>query len=423
MSKVKNPKLAKQGKISYEWARTHMDILDNTLTRLKKSKPLKGVTIAFCLHITKETSVLLMGAKELGANVAVCGGNPLTTQDHIAAFLATQGIHIYAWNGQTNKEYDWCLDQVLNHKPDLICDDGADMNVKVHFDKKFKSLKILGSTEETTAGVTRVQAMEKQGKLKYPVVIVNDADTKHMFDNRYGTGQSTLDGIIRATNILITGKTMVIVGYGWCGRGLASRAKGMGARTVVCEVDSVKALEAIMDGHEVMKMDEASKIGDIFVTVTGGLHAVDKEHFENMKSGAIVANSGHFNVELNLESLEKMTENKRRVRDNVEEYTLETGKLIFVLGEGRLVNLAAAEGHPPSVMDMSFANQALACEHIVKNKDELKNEVTTLPKSVDQEIASLKIKSMNMAYDTLKDKQDKYLNSWELGTGSSQESL
>ena len=420
---IKNIGLANEGALRAEWASREMPVLKSIKDRFSKEKPLKGVKISGCLHITAETANLVEALTAGGAEVTMCASNPLSTQDDIAAYLASQGISIYAIYGEDEKIYDSHLEAVLKTKPHLTIDDGADLVAKLHGDNHPGLENIIGSMEETTTGIIRLKALSNEGKLKFPVIAVNDSDTKHMFDNRYGTGQSTLDGIIRATNILITGKTMVIVGYGWCGRGLASRAKGMGARTVVCEVDSVKALEAIMDGHEVMQMDEASKIGDIFVTVTGGLHAVDKEHFENMKSGAIVANSGHFNVELNLDALSKMTESKRRVRQNVEEYALESGKLVFVLGEGRLVNLAAAEGHPPSVMDMSFANQALASEYIVKNHKQFDNQAYTLPKSVDQQIASLKIKSMGMKYDKLKDKQDKYLNSWEIGTGSSQENL
>ena len=318
LSKVKNPKLAKQGKISYEWARSHMQILDNTLNRLKKSKPLKGVTIGFCLHITKETSVLVMGAKELGAHVAVCGGNPLTTQDNIAAFLASQGVHIYAWNDQTTKEYDWCIEQVLKHKPVLICDDGADMNVKVHFDKKFKSLKVLGSTEETTAGVTRVKAIEKQGKLKYPVIIVNDADTKHMFDNRYGTGQSTIDGYLRAMGLLFTSKKIVVVGYGWVGRGVAERSRGMGGNVIVTEIDPVKALEAYMDGFQVMPMSQAAKIGQIFITCTGMTSVIRKEHLLSMSDGAVVGNVGHFDVEIDTAFLLNKSKSVKEVRPSLD---------------------------------------------------------------------------------------------------------
>ena len=420
---IKNINLAKEGSLRSEWASREMPVLRSIKERFEIEKPLKGIKIAGCLHITAETANLVETLSAGGAELYMCASNPLSTQDDIAAYLVSQNISVYAIKGEDDETYDSHLEAVLSEQPHLTIDDGADLVAKLHGGDHPGLKNMIGSMEETTTGIIRLKALSDQGKLKFPVISVNDSDTKHMFDNRYGTGQSTLDGIIRATNILITGKTMVIVGYGWCGRGLASRAKGMGARTVVCEVDSVKALEAIMDGHEVMQIEEASKIGDIFVTVTGGLHAVDKEHFENMKSGAIVANSGHFNVELNLEALNEMTESIRRVRENVQEYTLESGKLIFVLGEGRLINLAAAEGHPPSVMDMSFANQALASEHIIKNHKDFDNKVYTLPKSVDQEIASLKIKSMNMNYDTLKEKQEKYLNSWELGTGSNQEDI
>ena len=420
---IKDINLAKEGALRAEWASKEMPVLQSIKERFLKEKPLKGVKISGCLHITAETANLVETLSAGGAEVFMCASNPLSTQDDIAAYLVSQGISVYAINGEDDDTYDSHLESVLSEKPNLTIDDGADLVAKLHGDNHPGLENIIGSMEETTTGIIRLKALSSEGKLKFPVIAVNDSDTKHMFDNRYGTGQSTLDGIIRATNILLAGKTIVIIGYGWCGRGLASRAQGMGARTVVCEVDSVKALEAIMDNHEVMTMEEASKIGDIFVTVTGGLHAVDKEHFELMKNGAIVANSGHFNVELNLEALEKMTENRRRVRENVEEYTLETGKHVIVLGEGRLVNLAAAEGHPPSVMDMSFANQALASEYIVQNHKNFKNEVYTLPKAVDQEIAALKIRSFGKNFDTLKAKQEKYLNSWELGTGSSQEGL
>ncbi|MSV33445.1 MAG: adenosylhomocysteinase, partial [Nitrosarchaeum sp.] len=297
MSKVKSSaKLIQDGKLSYEWARSHMQILDNTINRFKKSKPLKGVTVGFCLHITKETSVLLMGAKELGATVACCGGNPLTTQDDIAAFLASQGIHVYAWHGQSVKEYDWCIDQVLNHKPTILTDDGADMNVKAHFDNRYKNMKILGATEETTAGVTRIRAVANQGKLRYPVILVNEAYTKHMFDNRYGTGQSTIDGYLRAMNLLMASKRVVVVGYGWVGRGVAARCHGMGSKVIVTEIDPVKALEAHMDGFEVMPMIQACKIGEIFVTCTGMTSVIRKEHILQMKNGAIMGNVGHFDV-------------------------------------------------------------------------------------------------------------------------------
>ena len=412
MSKVKNPKLAKNGKIAYEWARSHMQILDNTLNRLKKSKPLKGVTIGFCLHITKETSVLVMGAKELGANVAVCGGNPLTTQDNIAAFLASQGIHIYAWNNQTTKEYDWCIEQVLKHKPNLICDDGADMNVKVHFDKKYKTLNVLGSTEETTAGVTRVKAIEKQGKLRYPVIIVNDADTKHMFDNRYGTGQSTIDGYLRAMGLLFTSKKIVVVGYGWVGRGVAERARGMGGNVIVTEIDPVKALEAHMDGFQVMPMSQAAKIGQIFITCTGMTSVIRKEHLLTMNDGAVVGNVGHFDVEIDTEFLLNKSKSVKEVRPSLDECKLRNGKKIYLIGKGRLANLVAAEGHPPEVMAQSFSNQILSLLYIYKNHKKIGPKSMVVPKEIDRQIAVDALKAMNVHIDKLTKEQIKYAESW-----------
>ena len=412
MSKVKNPKLAKDGKISYEWARSHMQILDNTLNRLKKSKPLKGITIGFCLHITKETSVLVMGAKELGANVAVCGGNPLTTQDNVAAFLASQGINIYAWNNQTTKEYDWCIEQVLKHKPNLICDDGADMNVKVHFDKKYKSLNVLGSTEETTAGVTRVKAIEKQGKLRYPVIIVNDADTKHMFDNRYGTGQSTIDGYLRAMGLLFTSKKMVVVGYGWVGRGVAERARGMGGNVIVTEVDPVKALEAHMDGFEVMPISRAAKIGQIFITCTGMTSVIRKEHLLTMRDGAVVGNVGHFDVEIDTDFLLNKSKSVKKVRPSLDECKLRNGKKIYLIGKGRLANLVAAEGHPPEVMAQSFSNQILSLLYIYKNHKKIGRKTMVVPKEIDRQIAVDALRAMSVHIDKLTKEQIKYSESW-----------
>ena len=412
LSKVKNPKLAKQGKLSYEWARSHMEILDNTLNRLKKSKPLKGITLGFCLHITKETSVLLMGAKELGATVAACGGNPLTTQDDIAAFLASQGIHIYAWTGQSNKEYDWCIEQVLNHKPDILTDDGADMNVKVHFDKKYQKLKILGATEETTAGVTRIKAVEKQGKLKYPIIVVNDAYTKHMFDNRYGTGQSTIDGYLRAMNLLIASKRVVVVGYGWVGKGVASRSQGMGAKVIVTEIDPIKALEAHMDGFEVMPMAQAAKLGDIFITCTGMTSVIRKEHILKMKSGAILGNVGHFDVEIDSDFLLKKSKSVKQVRANLDECILNNGKKIYLIGQGRLANLVAAEGHPPEVMAQSFSNQILSIMYILKNHKKMETKVIKVPDEIDKQIAVDALKAMDVKIDRLNAEQIKYMNSW-----------
>ncbi len=412
MSKVKNAKLAKQGKLSYEWARDHMEILDNTLNRLKKSKPLKGITVGFCLHITKETSVLLMGPKELGANVVASGGNPLTTQDDIAAFLVSQGIHVYAWNGQSTKEYDWCIQQVLNHKPTILTDDGADMNVKAHFDKKYKNMKILGATEETTAGVTRIKAIEKQGKLRYPIIVVNDAYTKHMFDNRYGTGQSTIDAYLRAMNLLIASKRVVVVGYGWVGKGVASRCSGMGAKVIVTEVDPIKALEAHMDGFEVMPMTQASKIGDIFVTCTGMTSVIRKEHIQKMKDGVILGNVGHFDVEIDSEFLLKKSKSVKEVRPNLDECTLRNGRRIYLIGQGRLANLVAAEGHPPEVMAQSFSNQILSIMYILKNHKKIGNRIIKVPDAIDNQIAKDALAAMKVKIDRLTPEQVKYQNSW-----------
>ena len=410
--KVKDIGLAKQGRLSYEWARSHMDILDNTLKRLKSSKPLKGVTLGFCLHITKETSVLLMGAKELGATVAACGGNPLTTQNDIAAFLASEGIHIYAWSGQSNKEYDWCIDQVLSHKPIILTDDGADMNVKVHFDKRFQDLNILGATEETTAGVNRVKAIEKQDKLRYPIIVVNDAYTKHMFDNRYGTGQSTIDGYLRAMNLLIASKRVVVLGYGWVGRGVAQRFQGMGAKVILTEVDPVKALEAHMDGHEVMPIAKAARIGDIFVTCTGMTGVIRKEHILKMKDGAIMGNVGHFDVEIDSKFLLEESKSVKEVRPGLDECVLKDGKRVYLIGKGRLANLVAAEGHPPEVMAQSFSNQILSILYILKNHKKMERRVIKVPYEIDVQIAKDALKAMNVKIDTLNKEQIRYQNSW-----------
>ncbi len=413
MSKVKSSsKLIKEGKLSYEWARSHMQILDNTINRLKKSKPLKGITLGFCLHITKETSVLLMGAKELGATVACCGGNPLTTQDNIAAFLASQGIHVYAWHGQSVKEYDWCIDQVLKHKPTILTDDGADMNVKAHFDKRFKDMNILGATEETTAGVTRIRAVENQGKLRYPVILVNEAYTKHMFDNRYGTGQSTIDGYLRAMNLLMASKRIVVVGYGWVGRGVASRCHGMGSKVIVTEIDPVKALEAHMDGFEVMPMAQAAKLGDIFITCTGMTSVIRKEHILKMKDGAIMGNVGHFDVEIDSEFLLKKSKSVKEVRPALDECVLKNGKKVYLIGQGRLANLVAAEGHPPEVMAQSFSNQILSVMYILKNHKNMENKIINVPQEIDTQVAVDALKAMDVKIDKLTPEQVKYANSW-----------
>ena len=389
-----------------------MQILDNTINRFKKSKPLKGVTVGFCFHITKETSVLLMGAKELGATVACCGGNPLTTQDDIAAFLASQGIHVYAWHGQSVKEYDWCIDQVLNHKPTILTDDGADMNVKAHFDNRYKNMKILGATEETTAGVTRIRAVANQGKLRYPVILVNEAYTKHMFDNRYGTGQSTIDGYLRAMNLLMASKRVVVVGYGWVGRGVASRCHGMGSKVIVTEIDPVKALEAHMDGFEVMPMAQACKIGDIFVTCTGMTSVIRKEHILQMKNGAVMGNVGHFDVEIDSKFLLKESKSVKRVRPNLDECTLKNGKRVYLIGEGRLANLVAAEGHPPEVMAQSFSNQILSILYILKNHAKIGNKIINVPEEIDKQVAVDALKAMDVKIDKLTPEQVKYAHSW-----------
>ena len=389
-----------------------MQILNNTITRLKKSKPLKGITLGFCLHITKETSVLLMGAKELGATVACCGGNPLTTQDNVSAFLASQGIHVYAWHGQSVKEYDWCIQQVLNHKPTILTDDGSDMNVKAHFDKKYKGMKILGATEETTAGVTRIRAVEKQGKLRYPVILVNEAYTKHMFDNRYGTGQSTIDGYLRAMNLLLASKRVVVVGYGWVGRGVASRFHGMGSKIIITEVDPVKALEAHMDGFEVIPMAQACRVGDIFITCTGMTSVIRKEHILQMKDGAIMGNVGHFDVEIDAKFLLKKSKSVKQARPNLDECTLSNGKHVYLIGEGRLANLVAAEGHPPEVMAQSFSNQILSILYILNNHKKIGNKIINVPEEIDRQVAVDALKAMDVKIDKLTPEQVKYQNSW-----------
>ena len=412
---IKDINLAEQGRKKAEWASKEMPVLKQIKERFLEEKPLKNLKISGCLHVTSETANLALTLKSGGAKFSLCASNPLSTQDDIAAYLVSENIPVFAINGEDKKTYYKHINSVVEEKPNITIDDGADLVAYLHQEKPELMSEIIGGMEETTTGVIRLKALAKEKKLKYPIIAANDSQTKHMFDNRYGTGQSTLDGIIRATNILLSGKNFVIIGYGWCGRGLAQRAKGMGAQTIICEIDPIKALEAVMDGHQVMKMEEASKLGDIFVTVTGGLHAINKKHLENLKDGAIIANSGHFNVEIDIESLEKMSETKKAVRPFVEEYTLENGKKICLLGEGRLINLAAAEGHPPSVMDMSFANQALGCEFLYKNQS-LSLNVHVLSQEIDKQIASLKLEAMKMNYDVLTDIQKKYLNSWDMGT-------
>lgn len=414
---VKDIKLAPQGKLKIEWAGRQMAVLETIKTRFAKEKPLKGLTIAACLHITSETANLLIALKAGGANVVANASNPLSTQDSVAASLAVDyDIPTFAIKGEDNKTYFKHLNTVLDYKPHITMDDGGDLIYALHTSRQEQLKDLIGSSEETTTGVIRLQAMEKEGALKLPVIAVNDSDTKHLFDNRYGTGQSTIDGILRATNILIAGKTFVVGGYGWCGRGIAMRANGMGANVIVTEVDPIRALEAAMDGYRVMPMKQAAKLGDIFVSATGDKHVLSLEVMLAMKDGAIVANSGHFDVEIDIAGLEKVKKAKRTIRPFLDEYTLKDGKKIHVLGEGRLVNLAAAEGHPAEVMDMSFANQALAAEFFVKHKGKLTNKVHVLPKKLDQEVARIKLASMGISFDKLTAEQKKYLSSWDEGT-------
>lgn len=399
--RVRDAKLAEQGRLSYEWARSHMRILENTLARLAPSQPLRGVTVGFCLHITKETAVLLMGAKELGATVAACPGNPLTTQDDIAAFLASSGVHAYAWNDQTSAEYDWCIEQVLGHGPSILTDDGADMNVKAHFDKRFSGLEILGATEETTAGVNRIRAMEAKGQLRYPVIAVNDAHTKLMFDNRYGTGQSTIDGLLRSMNLLMASKRVVVAGYGWVGRGVAARCRGMGSRVIVTEVDPVRALEAHMDGYDVMPMSRAARLGDVFITCTGMTGVVTRAHIDRMKDGAVLGNVGHFDVEIDGEYLLGGGAKVRKVREGLDECRLPGGRRVYLIGRGRLANLVAAEGHPPEVMAQSFSNQILSILHILGNHASMERGVHAVPAEIDVQVARDALAAMGVSIDRL----------------------
>jgi len=413
--KVKDVSLAEQGKLLIDWASVHMPVLNQIKSRFEKEQPLKGVTLGACLHVTKETAVLVQTFLAGGAKVALCGSNPLSTQDEVAAALAEMGVHVYAWRGENTDEYYWCVNKTLDHKPTVTLDDGADLIGTVHMKRTELLETIKGGTEETTTGVVRLRAMEKAKALKYPIIAVNDANTKYLFDNRYGTGQSTIDGILRATSLLLAGKNFVVCGYGWCGRGLANRARGMGAHVIVTEVDPVRALEAIMDGFQVMSMNKAAMIGDIFVTLTGDTSVIRKEHMVKMKNGAILANSGHFNVEIDIPDLESMAQSKRTLRPNLEEYNLPNKKKIYLLAEGRLVNLASAEGHPSEVMDMSFANQALSVEYIVKTK-KLEPKVYSVPKEIDNLVAKLKLKAMGVEIDELTKEQEKYIATWEAGT-------
>ena len=414
---IKNIELADMGKRRIEWANQSMPVLQSIRKEFIKNQPLKGIRISACLHVTTETANLGITLRDGGAEVVLCASNPLSTQDDVAASLVRDyNISVHAIKGEDNDTYYKHILSALDHKPHLTMDDGADL-VSTALTKRQDVVEgILAGTEETTTGVIRLRAMAKEGALRYPIIAVNDALTKHMFDNRYGTGQSTMDGVIRCTNSLIAGSKFVIAGYGWCGRGLASRARGMGADVIITEIDPVKAIEAVMDGFRVMSMTEAAKVGDIFVTVTGNKNVVAREHFEHMKNGAVVANSGHFNVEIDIPALEKMASSKRQTREFVDEYALRDGRKIYLLGEGRLINLAAAEGHPASVMDMSFANQALSCEYLVKNHKSLERKVYPVPEELDKKIARLKLESMGIKIDRLTPEQEEYLASWSEGT-------
>jgi adenosylhomocysteinase len=414
---VKDLGLAPKGKLRIEWAEQEMPVLRLIRQRFEKDKPLKGVRLSGCLHITTETANLALTLQAGGADVVLCASNPLSTQDDVAACLVAEyGIPVFAIKGEDNETYYRHISAALDHEPHLTMDDGADLVSTLHKERTELIDNVIGGTEETTTGVIRLRAMEKDGALRYPILAVNDADTKHFFDNRYGTGQSTIDGIVRATNVLLAGKTFVVGGYGWCSRGIAMRAQGMGANVIVTEVDPLRALEAVMDGFRVMPMLKAAEVGDIFVTSTGALNVIDKPHIEVMKDGALLANSGHFNVEVNIPALEEMAVEKRRIRDFVDQYVMSDGRRISLLGEGRLINLAAAEGHPASVMDMSFANQALGSEYMVKQGKNLEKKVYSVPEEIDREIARLKLTAMGIEIDTLTDEQKQYLISWKEGT-------
>tara|TARA_Y100000588_G_C14275964_1_gene934352 strand:+ start:1365 stop:2642 length:1278 start_codon:yes stop_codon:yes gene_type:complete len=416
-SDIANASLAAGGVQRIEWAAREMPVLQQIRERFMRERPMDGVRIAGCLHVTTETANLMIALKEAGAEVRLAASNPLSTQDDVAAALSAEyGIPTYAIRGEDSTTYNRHLSQILEFDPHVTMDDGADLVALLHTTETARLKHVIGGTEETTTGVIRLRALASEGKLQYPIVAVNDAATKHFFDNRYGTGQSTLDGIIRATNVLLAGKTLVVAGYGWCGKGLAMRGAGMGAQIIVTEVDPLRALEAVMDGYRVMPIAEAAREGDIFVTVTGDMNVLDTTSFERMKSGAIMANSGHFDSEINLPALQGMTITKSQVRDFVEEYTLRDGRRLLVLAEGRLVNLGAAEGHPASVMDMSFANQALSAEYVSQEHSNLEPKVYNVPQGIDDGVAKLKLESMGVKIDTLTEEQKRYLNSWNLGT-------
>jgi adenosylhomocysteinase len=414
---VKDLALADAGKRRIEWANQSMPVLQTIRKQFIKNQPLAGVRISACLHVTSETANLMVALRDGGAQVVLCASNPLSTQDDVAASLVKDyGIPVFAVKGESNDVYYQHLTAAAEHRPQITMDDGADLVTLVHTKRQDLGANILGGTEETTTGVIRLRAMAKEGVLRYPIVAVNDALTKHLFDNRYGTGQSTIDGILRSTNVLLAGMNFVVSGYGWCGRGVAMRARGLGANVIVTECDPVKAIEALMDGYRVMSMGEAAAIGDVFVTVTGNKHAIGRDHFDRLKNGAILCNSGHFNVEIDLETLGKTASSRREVKEFVEEYVMRDGRRLYVLGEGRLINLAAAEGHPASVMDMSFANQALCSEFMMRNHNKLEKRVYSVPEDLDKQVARLKLESMGVKIDRLSPEQETYLSSWSEGT-------
>ncbi|MEM4982412.1 MAG: adenosylhomocysteinase [Candidatus Bathyarchaeia archaeon] len=413
--KVKDLSLADRGDVLIEWASRHMPVLNQIAERFRSEKPLKGLRVGACLHVTKETALLVKTLMDGGAEVALCGSNPLSTQDEVAAALARIGVRVYAWRGETTEEYYWCINRVIDFKPVITLDDGADLVTTIHLSRRESLEGVLGGTEETTTGVMRLKAMAEKGALRYPIIAVNNAYTKYLFDNQYGTGQSTMDGIMRATNVLVAGKTVVVCGYGWCGRGIAMRARGMGANVIVTEVNPIRALEAVMDGFRVMPLAEAAEVGDLFITATGNINVIRREHMLRMKDGAILANSGHFNVEINLIDLDGIAVSKRTIRPNLDEYIIKDGRRLYLLAEGRLVNLAAAEGHPSEVMDMSFSNQALCVEYLANNP-RLEPRVYDVPRKIDEMVARLKLKAMNIEIDEMTEEQKRYIESWESGT-------
>ena len=414
---VRDVSLSPEGVRRIEWAAREMPVVRQIRERFAREKPLAGLRLSACLHVTSETANLAIALRDGGAEVALCASNPLSTQDEVAAALvAEHGIATYAINGEDNETYYRHINEALDHKPNITLDDGADLVTMLHTTRTELLDEVLGGGEETTTGVVRLKSLAESGKLMYPMIAINDADTKHFFDNRYGTGQSTLDGITRATNILWAGKNVVICGYGWCGRGVALRARGMGAHTIVTEVNPIRALEAAMDGHQVMSMEQAAGIGDVFITVTGGMKGIGRSHLESMKDGAVMANSGHFNVEIDLEALEEMSEGKQQARPFVDEYLMEDGRRLYLLAEGRLVNLAAAEGHPSAVMDMSFANQAMCVEYLRQSAETLGRKVYPVPREIDDEVGKMKLQAMGITIDSLTEEQERYLASWEVGT-------